>query len=579
MNAEVRRELEHLLSALCDGALTDEEHVRLDLLLADEACRRYYLEYVDMHARLLVHPGLGAGDALPPVAETAAAVTAARPRWKLAHVLRYAAVAACSLAASLLLQLWWRSSVAVEDHRGQHVAVDPAKLPAPDQPVATLMQTADTAWQDAPEPLPDGTRLKPGTLQLHKGLARIRFDNGSELLVQGPAELRIEASDAATLQRGRLVFRSDVMTAPFDLHTPAATLIDLGSEYGVTVGPDGEEVHVFEGDVQRVPRSLTADAEPEYLQAGEARRCGPVSFPSQPAKFDPTRFVRLLAAPPAPDAAAGLLAYEGFDYHAPDAITMGKANGGLGWISPWTVTVDRPLERGEQKRPPLNVKEGLTRPGAVIPAVGGRFDYAGVGVFYRQLATPLRLDTDGVYFISCLFRRAGPSGHPFHTVALMLRPNEAGPPPAKAKDAHNGKRKDKDHHEHGHEPKPSLANRLMIGTGGSNQVYTRLGPHCGCSSLPISSNVTYLLVAKIVASRASYDQVSVRVYDPTEPIGAEEPASWTLISPAFRSNLVFDWLGVHVNSNNRKMIDEIRVGTTWSSVTGPWRRVAKDKNG
>jgi hypothetical protein len=38
---------------------------------------------------------------------------------------------------------------------------------------------------------------------------------------------------------------------------------------------------------------------------------------------------------------------------------------------------------------------------------------------------------------------------------------------------------------------------------------------------------------------------------------------------------VFDWLEVHINSKTRQTIDEIRLGTTWSSVTAPWVRKSK----
>ena len=65
MSPEVRLELLRLLSALCDGGLTEVQHRRLEELLdADAECRRLYLEYADMHARLLVHPP-GRGPARP----------------------------------------------------------------------------------------------------------------------------------------------------------------------------------------------------------------------------------------------------------------------------------------------------------------------------------------------------------------------------------------------------------------------------------------------------------------------------------------------------------------------------------
>src|SRR5262245_38530701 len=115
MSPEVRLELQRLLSALCDGQLTEAQHQRLEeLLVADADCRRLYLEYIDMHARLLVHPRLSGGEGHPdaspgnpiPNAETAPptpeALAPGRRRPRVPQLLRYAGVAAATLAASLL---------------------------------------------------------------------------------------------------------------------------------------------------------------------------------------------------------------------------------------------------------------------------------------------------------------------------------------------------------------------------------------------------------------------------------------------------------------------------------------------
>src|SRR6516165_11717507 len=66
MTSEILRELQRLLSVLCDGELTATEQARLEELLdADAGCRRLYLEYLDMHARLLLHPRLRPMGQLP----------------------------------------------------------------------------------------------------------------------------------------------------------------------------------------------------------------------------------------------------------------------------------------------------------------------------------------------------------------------------------------------------------------------------------------------------------------------------------------------------------------------------------
>src|SRR5262245_46782553 len=228
---EARRELLGLLSALCDGDLDAERHARLEGLLADDAqARELYLQYVDVHARLLVRP-LPAVNAQP----------AAPVRRPAAVVFRCALVASLTLAASLLAQLlWW-----------QRPAPPPGQA-APNY-VATLSHTADCVWVEPAQPLRAGGRLLPGELRLRQGVASVAFDGGAHLVLEGPAELRLESASAATLLRGKVVFHGDESAPPFDLHTPKSTLVDYGTEYAVSVAADGEEVHVFEGEVQRRP--------------------------------------------------------------------------------------------------------------------------------------------------------------------------------------------------------------------------------------------------------------------------------------------------------------------------------------
>lgn len=542
MSPEVRRELQRLLSALCDDRLTDAEHTRLEELLdADAACRQLYLEYLDMHARLLVHPGLRGEQ---PPAPT-------RTRRRVPPVLWSFLVAGATLAASLLVQvLWWHPRPAPA---GPGTA--PASGEAEARPsgyVATLVQAAGCVWEGAADPGRAGSRLLPGELRLRQGVAAIRVDSGAQLTVEGPAVLRLDSASAATVLRGKMVFHGDETAAPFDLRTPSATLVDLGTEYAVAVTADGEEVHVFDGEVRRLPGAGAAAA--ELLRAGEARAYGPSpESPGRRTPLDPGRFVRRLAdLRPAPaDPGAGLLAYEGFDYVDPAALPAGEANGGVGWTSPWRPGFARPLNPGDQNLLALNVRASLTRPGAAAPSRGGCFDYTGFTKYFRRMAVPVRLDADGVYYLSLLFRRQGPPADPLNCVAVLLRTSDE-------LEAELG----------GGTPDPHQ--RLNVGVGRGNELFTHLHGVGSRTPLPLSYGTTYLLVAKIVASRSHPDQVFLRVYAPEEPVEAEEPGGWSVTGPPFQSDLVFDWLEVHVNSKTRQTMDEIRLGTTWASVTAPW---------
>jgi hypothetical protein len=550
MNPEVRAELQRLLSELCDGQLTEAGHARLEALLdADEACRRLYLEYLDMHARLVVHPHLGSGSMPParayPLGEThpPSEQTAAprRGRGAASQALRYALVAAGTLAASLLIQWFWTASP-----RSGGGAPPSTATPAPAY-VATLVQTSGCVWEGPDQPGGAGSRLAPGELRLRQGLARIRADGGSVLLLEGPAVLRLESVTSAAVLQGKVVFQADETAAPFDLHTPTSTLVDFGTEYAVAVGPNGEEVHVFNGEVRRTLRD-EENGRAEQLTAGQARRyASSVEAAGRPVPLDERRFVRHIAEPDeaADDPAAALLAYEGFDYKDADALRNKKGNGGFGWDGPWQGFA-RPLRKGDTNQRALNIDEGLARPGAATPAVGGCFDYLGFSKYYRRLVTPVRMDADRLYYLSFLFRRQGPPADPLNAVAVLLRTN--------AEIRNEDSRK-----------------RLNVGVGGVNQLFTHLNAVGSRTSLPLEYGTTYLLVAKIAARAVEPDQVFLRVYAPHEAVERREPDSWTVAGPPLHSDLVFDWLEVHINSLTRQTLDEVRLGTTWASVAAPWK--------
>lgn len=62
MNTNERRQLESLLSSLCDGEINTEQQAQLEAMLRSSSeCRVFYLQYVDMHARLSMHPNLTTG--------------------------------------------------------------------------------------------------------------------------------------------------------------------------------------------------------------------------------------------------------------------------------------------------------------------------------------------------------------------------------------------------------------------------------------------------------------------------------------------------------------------------------------
>ena len=563
---EHRTELLRLLSTLCDEQLTDADQSRLEELLGDEDARRLYLQYVDMHGRLLTHPAVGGEGHLPAVDalagqisnEARAAVHQShpikrRPRRSMPSFLSYIAVAAATLAATILVQ------VALVKHRQP---TGTTNLPADRHTyVATLSQAIDPEWGHATEAYRVGSRVLSGDLTLQKGVARLAYDGGVELIVEGPAHLRLESGSAATLLAGKIVLRADDASAPFTLSTPSSILVDIGTEYAVEVSADQEEVHVFSGEVQRLPKEASRDSQPQLLAAGEARRYSDSGAAlGEAATIEPARFVRQLptSAPAEENPAAGLLAYEGFDYADAAALRTETAAGGSGFSGPWGGGFARAPDQKVDDQLALNITESLAPAGAPAASIGGSFDHVGFAKYFRRLAAPLRMDTDGVYYLSYVFRREGPPLDPLNSVSIQFRQTE-----------------ELEREQQG-EP-IDLRKRLNFGIDKTNELFTHLERIGHRMPLPLSYGETYLLTAKVVASSSYPDQVFLRIYGPQEPVDREEPANWSVVGPPIQSDLVFDWLEIHINSHTRQTIDEIRLGTTWASVAAPWGNGATSK--
>src|SRR5439155_12886664 len=226
---------------------------------------------------------------------------------------------------------------------------------------------------------------------------------------------------------GKVVFRADDASAPFTLSTPSSILVDLGTEYAVEVGADREEVHVFSGEVQRLAKTAPPHAQPELLAAGEARRYDDSSLSSgELANLEPAKFVRQLptTASAGTDPAAGLLAYEGFSYADAAALRDAAADGGSGFAGAWGGGFARAVNDKQGDRIALNVEGSLVRGSEPITSQGGSFEHVGFAKYFRKLQTPIRLDTDGIYYLSYLLRREGPPLDELNDVSIQLRQTE-----------------------------------------------------------------------------------------------------------------------------------------------------------
>ena len=118
-----------------------------------------------------------------------------------------------------------------------------------DSVVARLTSaTPDVRWSGGKVPSDFLMRFRPGDiLGIESGIAQVEFSGGAHLVLCSPASVQITGGTSARLMKGCVTGRAD--GANFALVTPTATVVDIGTEFGVGVGPGGTDVTVFEGEI------------------------------------------------------------------------------------------------------------------------------------------------------------------------------------------------------------------------------------------------------------------------------------------------------------------------------------------
>ena len=334
--------------------------------------------------------------------------------------------------------------------------------------------------------------MTPGTLILNQGVAEIVFDTGASLTLEGPVTIRIIGRSAAQLLVGKLVFKGNDDSI-FDLSTPDFQLVDIGTEYAVSVEPDSEELHVFEGEVLRSDKQGATDR----LFAGEAKRYSTSETGAGASiSLSTDGFVRQVSDLTIPmNPADALLAFEDFNYRDPMALTSGQANGASEWGSQWDIGI-RFITGKFRDVPLINTAVDISSPDGQLQQTGMlEFPFATTGITYagmhRRLATPLRLDVDGVYYFSLVFefgdQPASLADAPF-AFEFILRP---------------------DFPREVRQPKPRSEREVVaVGVYSSSHGIAVIFQDTGKrTTVPLTPGRPYLLVGKIVCSRNLADQV------------------------------------------------------------------------
>ncbi|WP_166831801.1 FecR family protein [Thalassoroseus pseudoceratinae] len=452
---------------------------------------------------------------------------------------------AVAVAVFILVSgLTWYFVNQIDDPASRSLVTEPiAKTEMPVRYVATMLLEDKCEWSSSESPT-EGQRLSARSLDLKAGIAVIRFDGGAELVMTGETSLRLHSAGSAGLLFGDVVVRAEAGAEGFVLKTPTCEVIDLGTEFAVKVNRVGDtEVHVLDGQVSYRPIEA-ADELVRILQAGEGiaidKDGRPRAVPMNPPRFQ--EFIRRVNPRTRSDL---LTAYEGFNY-SPGILPLKESDVGIGWTGPWRKRVASERTRPYDAPSPDHLEIVHGQMNVPWPVPGGRLGalkLTGGRVYYvRRLKTAIELGREDVTFLSMMVRemeRADRDSDTKERLRLTFRSSQDydGELVSFGRDAKF---------------------RPVVSTGGG--VW-----HTSPMTLPTGQ--TTLWIGKIISHKNGDDEISFRVYGEEDALEYAEPSTWHVVTRDVDLDARLDLVLLSSEGTTDRIIDELRIGPTWRSVT------------
>ena len=257
-------DLNRWIEEALQGTITDEDFTRLEAALRDNPeARHQWRRAASLDAAL--RDWASRDDSLREwaVVERAARGVDSRLGRKI-----YRAWVRAALVACLAFAAGWGYFWSIHSMVSLPEVAAAGKVEQTDVGCAILTDANLAVWESQGKRLRIGDTLNTGPLVLREGVAQIEFFSGASCLLQGPAELDLISPWETRCQYGKARVRVPPAARGFRLTAADVKLVDLGTEFGVSVSQDAShsQIHVFEGEVEVHPKG----SELLRLKAGES---------------------------------------------------------------------------------------------------------------------------------------------------------------------------------------------------------------------------------------------------------------------------------------------------------------------
>lgn len=166
--------------------------------------------------------------------------------------------------------------------------------------VAQLTDDHEAMWAAGQIGTVQGAHLVVGhPMDLQQGLAEVTFVSGAQIVIEGPARVLTDGPNHCTVESGKIVGLVPAAAVGFSVTTPYCEVVDLGTEFGISVTPGRAGVKVFEGSVAVVsPSQQSTNDKRRVIVAGEGAVFDKSGLVLQAKQPDALAFRRQIPAKP-----------------------------------------------------------------------------------------------------------------------------------------------------------------------------------------------------------------------------------------------------------------------------------------
>ncbi len=160
--------------------------------------------------------------------------------------------------------------------------------------VAKISDQLNVQWCRNGEKLLTNDRLLTNQppYRIESGLIKIEFDRGVEVLVEGPASFSLPSDNEFEILNGKAYAKVPKKATGFTMLSPNSKVIDLGTEFGISVDNFGEsDIHLVKGKANLIAGFRDQNKESMMLEVGKSKRVD-LNAQVNDIKFDENLFAR-----------------------------------------------------------------------------------------------------------------------------------------------------------------------------------------------------------------------------------------------------------------------------------------------